>query len=170
MSRDFSIVTCNFKQHAPQILSVFNDAILNSTALYEYQERTLHDLESWFETKSLHRFPVVGIESEGGVLMGFASYGSFRSFPANLYTVEHSIYVHSDYRGRGFGRILLELIIEEAKKNNMHTMIGCIDANNHSSKVLHEKLGFKPVGVLSEVGFKFDRWLDLALYQLMLDY
>ncbi|MBF7682329.1 N-acetyltransferase [Acinetobacter sp. B5B] len=164
----YKIVECDAKQHASQILDIFNDAILHSTALYEYEERTLQDIKGWFEHKAQHHFPVLGVENEQGVLMGFASYGAFRHFPANLYTVEHSVYVHQDYRGKGIARQLLSALIQKAKQNGMHTMIGAIDANNVASIALHKKLGFSHAGTVSEVGFKFGSWLDLAFYQLIL--
>lgn len=168
MDQNNKIIPCSFEQHADAILAIFNDAILHSTALYEYQERSLHQIKDWFLAKQAAHFPVIGIENTAGELMGFASYGMFRAFPANQFTVEHSIYVDQAYRGQGLGRILLEAIIAEAKNNNMHVMIGGIDATNQGSIILHEKLGFEHAGTLKEVAFKFDRWLDLAFYQLIL--
>ncbi|MBF7687784.1 GNAT family N-acetyltransferase [Acinetobacter rathckeae] len=164
-----NVVECHFEQHASQILTIFNDAILHSTALYEYEERSLQDLERWFKSKTMHQFPVIGVEDEQGVLMGFASYGSFRQFPANLYTVEHSVYVHQAYRGKGLAKELIKALTQKAKQQGMHTMIGAIDASNVASIALHNKLGFTHAGTLSEVGFKFGRWLDLAFYQIILN-
>ncbi|MBF7690170.1 MULTISPECIES: GNAT family N-acetyltransferase [Acinetobacter] len=164
----FQVIRCTFEQHGKRILEIFNDAILNSTALYEYKERTLQDVEKWFELKRSMQFPVIGLENEHGILMGFVTYGAFRNFPAYVHTVEHSVYIHKEFRGCGLGRKLMEEIIQEAKKNNIHVMIGGIDAQNEGSIRLHEKLGFRLVGTLPEVGFKFDRWLDLAFYQLIL--
>ena len=163
------LVTCTEQRHAAPILAIFNEAILNSTALYEYQRRTLHTMQAWFAIKNSNGFPVIGIEDDDGELMGFASYGAFRAFPANKYSVEHSVYIHSAHRGRGLGRQLVEEIIRAASERDMHTLIGGIDASNHASIALHEKLGFEHAGTIRQAGFKFGRWLDLAFYQRLLD-
>jgi L-amino acid N-acyltransferase len=165
-----TIVRCTFERHAEAILDIFNEAILNSTALYVYRERTRQDMIDWFEAKRAGSFPVIGIEDSDGNLMGFGSYGLFRPHPAYKYTVEHSVYVHKDHRGRGLGRALMQELIAAARQSgDVHAMIGAIDAANTGSIALHERLGFKPVGTLPQVGFKFGRWLDLALYQLLFD-
>ena len=168
MSEHF-IVDCTFERHADAILAIFNDAILTSTALYDYKARTSQNMVSWFEAKRAGGFPVIGVEDGDGTLMGFGSYGTFRAFPAYKYTVEHSVYVHRDHRGKGLGRVLMQVLIDAARRNDLHAMIGGIDAANAGSIALHERLGFKHVGTLPQVGFKFGRWLDLAFYQLLLE-
>jgi phosphinothricin acetyltransferase len=100
--------------------------------------------------------------------MGFASFGSFRAWPAYKYSVEHSVYVDARFRRRGVGRRLLEEIIEAARVRDYHVLIGAIDASNQPSLALHERLGFIYCGTIRQVGFKFGRWLDLAFYQLIL--
>lgn len=164
-----SIVQCSFERHADAILEIFNEAIVNSTALYDYQPRTLQNMVAWFETKRNGGFPVIGVEDGDGVLMAFGSYGTFRGWPAYKYTVEHSVYVHKDHRGRGLGRTVMQALIAAARENDLHALIGGIDATNAGSIALHERLGFTHVGTLPQVGFKFGRWLDLAFYQLLLD-
>lgn len=166
---EHTTVHCSFERHAEAILEIFNDAILNSTALYEYKPRTLETMRAWFDTKQAGGFPVIGVEDGAGVLLGFGSYGTFRAFPAFKYTVEHSVYVHKDHRGRGLGRTLMRELIATARQNGLHAMMGGIDASNAGSIALHEQLGFKHVATLPEVGFKFGRWLDLAFYQQILD-
>lgn len=123
----------------------------------------------WFQAKERVGFPVLGIESGDGTLLGFGSYGTFRAWPAYKYTVEHSVYVRQDHRGQGLGTVLVNALIIEAGRNDLHALIGGIDATNVGSIALHEKLGFRHVGTLSQVGFKFGRWLDLAFYQLLLE-
>ncbi len=166
---EHSIVQCRFERHADAILEIFNEAIINSTALYDYKPRTSQNMVAWFEAKRNGGFPVIGIEDADGVLLAFGSYGTFRAWPAYKYTVEHSVYVHKDHRGRGLGISVMQALIAAARQNDVHAMVGGIDATNAGSIALHERLGFKHVGTLSQVGFKFGRGLDLAFYQLLLD-
>jgi phosphinothricin acetyltransferase len=163
------IVQCTHERHADAILEIFNDAIVNSTALYDYKPRDAQKMVAWFEAKRAGNFPVIGVEDENGTLLAFGSYGTFRAFPAFKYTMEHSVYVHKDHRGRGLGRVIMDAVIAAARENDVHALMGAIDATNAGSIALHERLGFKHVGTLPEVGFKFGRWLDLAFYQLLLD-
>lgn len=166
---EHTIVPCSFERHADAILEIFNEAIVNSTALYDYKPRSPQSMVSWFEAKRNGGFPVIGVEDENGGLLAFGSYGTFRGWPAYKYTVEHSVYVHKDHRGQGLGRTVMHALIEAARQNDVHAMIGGIDAANAGSIALHERLGFRHVGTLPQVGFKFGRWLDLAFYQLLLD-
>lgn len=164
-----NIVDCTFERHAAAILEIFNEAIVNSTALYDYKPRPLEAMAAWFQTKKTGGFPVIGVEDSAGTLLAMGSYGAFRAFPAYKYTVEHSVYVHKDHRGQGLGRVVMQHLIATARKNNLHAMMGGIDAANVGSIALHERLGFRHVGTLPQVGFKFGGWLDLAFYQLLLD-
>ncbi len=164
----YTLIECTFDEHAQEILDIFNEAILNSTALYDYKPRTIENMVSWFYTKKQNGFPVIGMINEENKLVGFASYGTFRAWPAYKYSVEHSVYVHQEYRGQGIAIELMKALINTAQKHDVHTMIGGIDATNGSSIRLHEKLGFTHSGTLPQVGFKFGRWLDLAFYQIVL--
>lgn len=164
-----AIVPCTHARHAQAILDIFNEAILNSTAFYDYQPRTLHSMEPWFATKEKGNFPVIGIEDENGTLLAFGSFGTFRAWPAYKYSVEHSVYVHKDHRGKGLGHTVMQALIAAARERDVHAMLGGIDASNAGSIALHARLGFKHVGTLPQVGFKFGKWLDLAFYQLLLD-
>ena len=152
----------------PAILEIFNDAIANTTALYDYRPRTLQMMDAWFETKRAGRFPIIGAFDEMGALLGFGTYGTFRSFPAYKYTVEHSVYVQGAARGKGIGKALLQEIILKAKEQDLHVLVGAIDASNLASIALHEKAGFTFSGKISQAGFKFGRWLELSFYQLIL--
>lgn len=165
----YQMIDCSYAKHAEAILDIFNDAILNSTALYDYKPRTMENMKPWFDAKQAGNFPVIGIEDATGKLLGFASYGTFRAWPAFKYSVEHSIYVHKDARGMGLGKVLLEAIISAARANGIHVLIGGIDCENQGSIALHEKFGFKLVGTLPQIGYKFGRWLDMSFYQLTLE-
>ncbi len=161
------LVNCE-RRHSDAILGIFNEAIANSTALYDYQLRTPQDMVNWFEGKARKNYPVIGLENTVGELLGFATYGQFRERPAYKYTVEHSVYVDTRFRGQGAGRQLLEAIIAAAGQQDYHVMVGGIDASNAVSIKLHESLGFTACGIVKQAGFKFGRWLDLAFYQLIL--
>lgn len=163
------LVDCQYETHGAAILAIFNHAILNTTALYEYKPRTEQQLEDWFAAKQRGDFPVIGVMTDDGELAGFASYGSFRAFPAFKYTLEHSVYVSQNHQRQGVAKRLLTEIIERAQQNNYHTLIGAIDATNHASIHLHETLGFQLSGCLRQTGFKFGQWLDLVFYQRILE-
>ena len=162
-----NLINCD-TSHSGPILAILNEAIANSTALYDYHPRTPDMMAAWFDAKRRGRFPVIGVISGDGELMGFASYGTFRAWPAYKYTVEHSVYVDSECRGRGVGRLLLEALIERAKAQNYHVLIGGIDGDNAVSIEMHKKFGFSFCGEIREAGFKFGRWLHLHFYQLIL--
>ena len=161
------LVPCS-RVHAPEILAIFNDAILHTTALYEYAPRTPAFMETWFAAKEQGRYPVIGAIDADGSLAGFASYGPFRAFPAFNYSVEHSVYVHPEKRGLGVGRLLLRELVSTAARQDYHTVIGAIDSANAASVRLHTSLGFTPCGRIAQAGYKFGRWLDLDFYQRIL--
>jgi L-amino acid N-acyltransferase len=163
------IIDCTYEAHGQAILDIFNEAILNSTALYEYEPRALHTILSWFGSKAAGHYPVIGASDELGNLLGFASYGIFRDRPAYKYSIEHSVYVHKDHRRQGVGAALLTRLIETARMQQYHVMVGGIDLANQGSIALHEQLGFFHAGTIRQAGFKFGRWLDLGFYQLLLD-
>ena len=162
-----NIIPCD-ESFSDQILAIFNDAILNSTALYDYKPRTLESMATWFAAKRKGNYPVIGAVSDGGELMGFASYGVFRAWPAYKYSVEHSVYVAAPHRGKGIGKRLLRQIIDEGGKQDYHVLIGAIDAQNAVSIALHRSLGFQHAGTIRQAGFKFGRWLDFDFYQIIL--
>jgi phosphinothricin acetyltransferase len=156
------------RSHSDRILEILNDAIVNSTALYDYAPRHNDSMRRWFEVREECNFPVVGLIDNNDELLAFGSFGTFRAWPAYKYTIEHSLYVHKDHRGKGYGRSILEQLIEEAKVRDYHNMIAGIDSQNMASKNLHEKLGFQQCARIVHAGYKFSRWLDLEFYQLIL--
>ncbi len=163
------LVDCSYDAHAGAMLDILNDAIANSTALYDYAPRTPESMVGWFRTKAERRFPVIGIESDEGQLLGFASYGTFRAWPAYKYTVENSVYIQRDHRGQGLGRRLMQALIERARAQDYHLIVAGVDAANAPSISLHQSLGFTHAGTLRHAGFKFGRWLDLSFYELRLE-
>ena len=162
------IIRCEQSRHADSILDILNAAIVHSTALFDYQPRTAETMTAWFEAKTRGGYPVIGIESDEGELIGFGSYGTFRAWPAYKYSVEHSLYVKDGFRGQGLGKILLQEVIAAVAGQNYHVLIGGIEATNAISIALHERMGFSHCGTIVHAGYKFGRWLDLAFYQHIL--
>jgi L-amino acid N-acyltransferase YncA len=167
LNSPMKIINCT-KEYAEPILDILNEAIVNSTALYDYSPRGLDSMNAWFDSKIRSQFPVIGLVDEQNQLLAFGSYGTFRSWPAYKYTVEHSLYVHKDHRGKGYGKLILREIVNDAKRKQYHNLIAGIDSLNHSSKKLHEGFGFKFCGRIVHAGYKFSTWLDLDFYQLLL--
>jgi len=154
----------------PGILAIYNEVISTSTAVYALEPATLDERRAWFTSRSSMGFPVVVATSPAGDVLGFASFGDWRgAWPGYRYTVEHSVHVRSDARGRGIGRTLVESLFPLALGLGKHVMIGSIDAANEASIRFHERLGFHRVGHFREVGHKFGRWLDLVFMQRFLD-
>ena len=161
------LVTCS-KVYSKQILEILNEEIVNSTSLYDYRPRDIDSMTAWFDVKQKNNFPVIGLVDDEDKLVAFGSYGTFRAWPAYKYTVEHSLYVHKDHRRKGYGKTILRELIDNATRSGYHNLIAGIDSQNSSSKKLHEDFGFKHCGRIVHAGYKFSRWLDLDLYQLLL--
>jgi len=147
-----------------EILAIYNEVIRNTTAVYSDEEVTLANRETWFEAKAAGGYPVL-VAHDGSGVLGFGTFGEFRAWPCYRHSVEHSVHVRADCRGRGVGRALILALLKAAAGVRKHVMIGAIDADNIVSIGLHQSLGFQPVGHLHEVGFKFGRWLDLRFLQ-----
>ena len=150
------------------IAEIYNDAVLNTTAVFNSQTVDAENRRIWWQDRLARGFPALVWES-GGRVLGYASYGDFRSFPGYRNTVENSVYIHPEARGQGLGRALMAALIDRARAAGLHVMVAGIDASNTATRRLHESLGFVQTGLMPQVGAKFGRWLDLALLQLNLD-
>jgi len=150
------------------ITEVYNDVLLTSTAIYSDQPATVAERIAWWRSRTAQDYPTL-VAVEGDAVIGFSSFGDFRSWPGYRYTVEHSVHVHASFRGRGVGSGLLKALIPRAAALGKHVMIGGIDADNAASLKFHERLGFERVAHFKEVGFKFGRYLDLVFVQFPLD-
>jgi L-amino acid N-acyltransferase len=151
----------------PQVLDIYNDVILHTTAVYDYEPHTLEMRRQWFATKQEQGFPVFVAEEKGKIL-GLSSIGLFRAWAAYKFSVENSVYVAADSRSKGVGKLLIPPLIEAAKQLQLHTIIAGIDAGNEASIQLHRHFGFEEVAHFKQVGWKFGRWLDLKFLQLMI--
>jgi L-amino acid N-acyltransferase len=153
----------------PQILAIYNEVIASSTAVYATDPVPLAERADWLEQRRRLGFPVL-VGAEGEAVLGFSSFGAFRgAWSGYRHSVEHSVHVRADARGRRLGAGLVEALLPPARALGMHAMIGAVDAANQGSIRFHERLGFTEVGRFPEVGRKFGRWLDLVFMQRFLD-
>ena len=146
------------------ILAIYNDVVTNTTAIYDQSPSTLDERQSWFDARCRAALPVLVAELDREVV-GFSSFGEWRSRWGYRYTVEHSVHVRADCRGRGFGRALIEVLFPRAAALGRHMMIGHIDSAATASLRLHEKLGFTTIGTLREVAQLHNRWLSVVAVQ-----
>ena len=154
------------------ILAIVNDVILTSTAIYHDQPETLAQRRLWLEKRREWGYPVLVADClRGGGVIGFAAFSDFRNgWDGFRHTVEHSVHVRGDARGRGVGQTLVGTLIDQAQALGKHVLVASVDADNAPSLRMHEKLGFVRVGLLPQVGCKFGRWLDMVLLQRVLDH
>ncbi len=151
------------------IAAIYNDAVERTTAIWNETRVDSTNRRAWLADRRAAGYPVLVAVDDGGEVIGYASFGDWRAFDGYRHTVEHSVYVRMDQRGGGIGRALMLELIGRARDLGKHVMVAGIEAGNAASIRLHEKLGFRQVGLLPQVGAKFGIWLDLAFLQLLLD-
>lgn len=152
----------------PAILAIYNDAVANTTAIWNDTLVDLDNRRQWMQARLAGNNPVLVAERADEVI-GYATYGDWRAFDGFRQTKEHSVYVRSDRKGGGAGTLLMQALVLTARERGVHVLVACIEAGNAASIRLHEKLGFRHVGTFAEVGQKFGRWLDLTCMELRLD-
>jgi L-amino acid N-acyltransferase len=148
----------------PAILAIFNEVIANSTAIYFDEPVALSNRVAWFEARKKAGHPVI-VAVDRGEVIGFGSFGDWRSAPGYVLSVEHSVHVRADRRREGVGRAIVENLIARARSAGKHVILGGVDAQNAASLAMHTGLGFETVVHFKEVGRKFDRFLDLVFVQ-----
>jgi phosphinothricin acetyltransferase len=152
----------------PALRDIFNDAVLNTTAIWMDTTVDLANRQAWFAARAQQGYPILVAESPAGEVVGYASFGDWRPFDGFCHTVEHSVYIRADQRGNGLGPLLMTALIERARACDKHVMVAAIESGNAASIRLHERLGFVSTGQMPQVGRKFGRWLDLTFMQLIL--
>jgi phosphinothricin acetyltransferase len=150
----------------PAILDIYNDAILNTVATFDTESQTLEEKLAWFR-ETTHPYVVLVAERDGEVV-GWASLRRFRQKEAYRYTAENSVYVREDCHREGVGTALMRRLVEVGAANGFHAIIAGIAGDNPASVRLHERLGFEAVGTEREVGYKFERWVDVTWMQKLL--
>ncbi len=160
------------REDCPGILAIYNEAVLTTTATYDYEPRSLEHRQQWFDDHVRGGFAVfVAVEtaSDGTEsIVGWSALNRYHDRMGFRFTTENSVYVAASHRGRGVGKLLLAPLIPAAQARNLHSIIAAIDASNTASLRLHERFGFVQVGLFRKVGYKFDRWLDVAYLELEL--
>ena len=156
------------REDLPGILEIYNEAVLNTTATYDYEPRTLEHRIAWFEDHVKNQYPVfVAVNGECRVV-GWSCLNRYHDRLGYRFSTENSIYVAADQRGKGIGKRLMPPIIDGARARGLHAILAGIDAQNEVSIKLHAAFGFQPVARFKEVGFKFGRWLDVIYMELLL--
>ena len=152
----------------PAIRAIYNDAVLNTTAIWNEQPVDLANRQAWFSARQAQQYPIL-VAVDNDEVTGYASFGDWRPFEGFRYSVEHSVYVRNDQRGKGLGQHLMQALIERARSCGKHVMVAALERGNLASIRLHERLGFVTTGQMPQVGIKFGRWLDLTFMQLALN-
>jgi L-amino acid N-acyltransferase len=147
-----------------EITAIYDDVLTHSTAIYNDRPARVDDRIAWWRTRVDQHYAVL-VATDGEHVCGFGSYGDFRSWPGYRYTVEGTVHVASGLRGQGVGSLLLKALIIPAHQARKHSMIAGVDSENAASLQFLARFGFERVGHLREVGYKFDRFLDLVLLQ-----
>lgn len=153
----------------PALLDLHNLAIRDIDWMWIEKPETLAAREAWFADRQRSGFPVIVAADEDDKVLGYASYGTFRGREGYDLTVEHSVYLFPEARGKGTGKALLAEIIDLARKDGRHAMVAIIDAENTLSIKLHEQFGFIHSGVMPQLGKKRGRWRDQVAMYLLLD-
>jgi phosphinothricin acetyltransferase len=151
-------------QDFEQITAIYNEVLTHSTAIYNDRPATVEERIAWWRSRIAQGFPVLAA-ADGARITGFATFGDFRAWPGYRFTVEGTVHIHSDWRGKGVGTDLLKAILAHARRLDKHVMIAGVDSENVASLRFLERFGFERAGQLREVGYKFDRFLDLVFLQ-----
>ena len=156
------------REDCPGILEIYNDAVLTTTATYDYEPRTLEHRQNWFDDHKRTGLPIFVALNQQDRLVGWSALNRYHDRKGYQFTSENSIYIAADHRGQGIGKLLLEPLIESARKLGLRVIIAAIDGENEASVRLHARYGFEHVGRFKHVGYKFDRWLDVVYMELLL--
>lgn len=151
----------------PGILAIYNDAVLNTTAIWNETVVDLDDRRRWYDARIAGGYPVL-VAVDGATVLGYATCGPFRAFEGFRRTAELSIYVAPGQRGRRIGDRLLGALVDESRDRGLHVLVAGIEAENLLSLKLHARHAFYECARMREVGNKFNRWLDLVFMQRLL--
>jgi L-amino acid N-acyltransferase len=148
---------------------IYNTEVTTSTVTFDLVPRSIEEQREWLSARS-GAHAVLVAEDEAAGVVGFASLSPWGKRPAYATSVEDSVYVHRDHRGRGIGRALLAELLAVAIAHGFHAVFARVVGDHAASVRLHEAAGFEIVGTEREVGRKFGRWLDVVVLELLLTY
>ncbi|MEX6507345.1 N-acetyltransferase family protein [Jiella sp. M17.18] len=153
----------------PAITSIYEHAVLHGTATYELTPPDEAEMANRFEATIGQGYPYIVAEGSDGTVVGYAYANAFRTRPAYRWSVEDSIYLAPEAKGQGIGRALLTRLVEVATESGFRQMVAVIGGSDHAPSIkLHERAGFRMIGIFEKSGFKFGRWIDTVLMQLPL--
>lgn len=151
---------------AEAIVTIYNEYITGSTATFEMEPLSIESMRKRI-TSLLAQGPYLVYESEGEVV-AYCYAHPWKERAAFCHTWETTVYVAPAYQRKGIGRMLMEKLIAHCREVGCHSLIACITAENVGSRRMHEQLGFSQVSLFKEVGYKFNRWLDVVDYELII--
>lgn len=153
----------------PDIREIYNYYVLNSVVTFDEDTMTLREWKAKFSYLSKLNMPFIVAVSPTDQVLGYALVSPWKQKRAYRFTVENSVYLGPASTGKGLGRALMEELIVRSKAAGLKEMIAVIaDGGAEASVHLHETLGFKEIGRMGRVGFKFNRWIGTVLLQLNL--
>ena len=155
-------------EDVPALLEIYNDAVLHTTASYDYEPKTLAERTAWLAHHQQEGYAVFVAVDPAGRVVGWSSLSRFREKIGYQFTAENSLYVAASHRGQGLGKLLLAPLIPAARQRGLRVILALIDAENTASRRLHARFGFEQVAHLKQAGFKFGRWLDVIYMELLL--
>lgn len=153
-------------EDASQICTIYNYYIENTIVTFEETPVSESEMKSRI-VQTIQKHPWIVYEQDG-VIIGYAYASEWKSRCAYKYSVETTVYLKSDAKGHGIGSILYGELIRLLREKNLHAAIGGIALPNEASVVLHEKFGFEKIGQFKQVGYKFDTWIDVGYWELIL--
>jgi phosphinothricin acetyltransferase len=163
-----AIVRMATEADVPAILDIYNHEVVHGVSTFDLEPRTLEDRLEWYRRTQEHPHVVI-VAEEAGEVVGWGCLHQFHARAAYRFTTEDSVYIHQDHRGKGLGKLILARLVQIARENGFHSVMAGVSQGNPVSVRLHEGFGFEAIGVQRQVGYKFERWLDVSWFQLMLE-
>lgn len=161
MSEYFRIATI---EDAKALVEIYRPYVEETAITFEYEVPTIAEFAKRIEN-TLQRYPYIVVEDENQQILGYAHAGVYKGRSAYDWSVEVTVYLKVDVKGRRLGRKLYEQLEQYLKRQNVLQLTACITAGNQESEVFHEKMGYKKVALFEQIGYKFNQWYDICWMQ-----
>jgi phosphinothricin acetyltransferase len=148
---------------AEALAALWNPLIRDTAVTFSPAEKSPAEIAAMISAR-----PAFLVAEHAGRIAGLATFDQFRAGPGYRHSMEHTIVLAEGARGLGLGRALMAGIEDRARAMGAHVMVAGVSAENPAGRAFHEAIGYRLVGTLPEVGFKFGRWMDLWLLQKLL--